>query len=56
MRVLSSFSGMFTCGEVVYAGPDAEAAHDRGRRHFTGVVLPIFAADIEDDAVRMLLH
>jgi hypothetical protein len=29
---LSRFSGMFTHGE--YAGSDAEAAHDRGCRHF----------------------
>ena len=30
---LSRFSGMFTRGELVYAGSDAEAAHDRGYRH-----------------------
>jgi hypothetical protein len=49
-------SGMFTRGEVVYAGSEAEAAHDREPvAIFTGEVLPHYAADIDDDAVRMLL-
>ena len=54
--MLSRFSGMFTRGGRVYAGSDAEAAHDPGRRHFTGAVLSVFAADIDDDAVRILLN
>jgi hypothetical protein len=50
-------SGMFTRGEVVYAGSEAEAAHDREPvAIFTGEVLPHHAADIDDDAVRMLLN
>jgi len=49
-------SGMFTRGEVVYAGSEAEAAHDREPvAIFTGEVLPLYAADLDDDAVRMLL-
>jgi hypothetical protein len=38
-------SGMFTRGEVVYAGSEAEAAHDREPvAIFTGEVLPLYAA------------
>jgi hypothetical protein len=49
-------SGMFTRGEVVYAGSEAEAAHDREPvAIFTGEVLPLYAADLDDDAVRILL-
>jgi len=49
-------SGMFTRGEVVYAGSEAEAAHDREPvAIFTGEVLPLYAADLDDDAVRLLL-
>ena len=47
---------MFTRGEVVYAGSETEAAHDREPvAVFTGEVLPFYAADIGDDTVRMLL-
>ena len=50
-------SGMFTRGEVVYAGSEAEAAHDREPvAIFTGEVLPLFAANINDYAVRILLN
>jgi hypothetical protein len=50
-------SGMFTRGEVVYAGSEAEAAHDREPvAIFTGEVLPHYAADIDDNAVRILLN
>jgi hypothetical protein len=52
-------SGMFTRGEVVFAGSEAEAAHDREPvAIFTGEVLPLYAADadIDDDAVRILLN
>ena len=54
MRVPSRFSGMFTRGELVYAGSDAEAAHDPGRRQFNrrGGSSPL----IDDDAVRKLLY
>src|ERR1700738_5273234 len=49
-------SGMFTRGEVVYAGSEAEAAHDREPvAIFTGEVLPLYAADIDDDRIRILL-
>ena len=48
-------SGMFTRGEVVYAGSEAAAAHDREPvAIFTGEVLPLYAADLDDDAVRIL--
>src|SRR6202171_2783105 len=41
-------SGMVTRGEVVYAGSEAEAAHDREPvAIFTGEVLPLNAADID---------
>jgi len=50
-------SGMFTRGEVVYAGSEGEAPHDREPvAIFTGDVLPLYAADIGDDAVRILLN
>src|SRR5438132_13945847 len=50
-------SGMFTRGEVVYAGSQAEAAHDREPvAIFTGEVLPLYAADLDDDTVRILLN
>ena len=50
-------SGMFTRSEVVYAGSEAEAAHDREPvAIFTGEVLPLYAADIDDDTVRTLLN
>ena len=50
-------SGMFTRGEVVYAGSDAEPAHDREPvAIFTGEVLPLYAADIDDDTVLILLN
>src|SRR5438105_1789447 len=50
-------SGMFTRGEVVYAGSETEAAHDREPvAIFTGEVLPHYAADMDDDAVRILLN
>jgi len=49
-------SGMFTRGEVVYAGSEAEAPHDREPvAIFTGEVLPLYAGDLDDDAVRDLL-
>jgi hypothetical protein len=50
-------SGMFTRGEVVHAGSEAEAAHDREPvAIFTGEVLPLYAADMDDDTVGMLLN
>ena len=50
-------SGIFTRGEVVYAGSEVEAAHDREPvAIFTGEVLPLYAADIDDRAVRILLN
>src|SRR5712675_1215700 len=50
-------SGMFTRGEVVYAGSEAEAPHDREPvAIFIGEVLPLYAADIDDDRVRILLN
>ena len=50
-------SGMFTRGEVVYAGSDGETAHDREPvAIFTGEVLPHYAADIDDETVRILLN
>src|SRR3977135_629840 len=45
-------SGMFTRGEVVYAGSEAESAHDREPvAIFTGEGLPLYAADIDDDGI-----
>jgi hypothetical protein len=50
-------SGMFTRGEVVYAGSQAEAAHDREPvAIFEGEVLPFYAAELHDDTVRGLLN
>ena len=50
-------SGMLTRGEVVFAGSETEAAHDREPvAVFTGEVLPLYAADIDDDTVRILLN
>ena len=51
-------SGMFTRGEVIYAGSEAKAdAHDREPvAIFVGEVLPLYAADLNDDMVRMLLN
>src|ERR1700730_12099474 len=55
-RAESFLSGMFTRGEVVYAGSEAEAAHDREPvAIFTGEVLPLYAADVDDDRIRILL-
>jgi hypothetical protein len=50
-------SGMFARGEVVYAGSDADAAHDREPvAIFTGEVLPLYAGDLDDETVRALLN
>ena len=50
-------SGMFTRGEVVYAGSEGEGTHDREAvAIFAGEVLPHYAADIDDDAVLILLN
>src|SRR6516165_7708122 len=50
-------SGMFTRGEVVYAGSEDEAAHDREPvAIFTGEALPLYAANLDDDGVRTLLN
>ena len=50
-------SGMFTRGEVVYAGSEVEAVHDREPvAIFTGEVLPLYSADLDDNAVRILLN
>ena len=50
-------SGMFTRGEVVYAGSEAAAAHDREPvAIFTGEVLPPYAADMDDRTVEILLN
>src|ERR1700719_4978197 len=50
-------SGMFTRVEVVYAGSEAEAAHDREPvAIFTGEVLPLYAADMDDRTVEILLN
>jgi hypothetical protein len=57
VRAAPFLSGMFTRGEVVYAGSESEAAHDREPvAIFTGEVLPHYAADIDDDAVRIMLN
>jgi hypothetical protein len=43
-------SGMFTRGEVVYAGSEGDAAHDREPvAIFTGEVLPLYAGDLDDE-------
>ena len=50
-------SGMFTRGEVVYAGSEPDAAHHREPvAIFTGEVLPLYAGDLDDDTVRNLLN
>jgi hypothetical protein len=50
-------SGMFTRGEVVYAGSEGDAAHDREPvAIFTGEVLPLYAGDLDDETIRMLLN
>src|SRR2546423_4487301 len=50
-------SGMFTRGEVVYAGSEGDAAHDREPvAIFTGEVLPLYAGDLDDETVRMRLN
>jgi hypothetical protein len=50
-------SGMFTRGEVVYAGSAGGDAHDREPvAIFIGEVLPLYAGDLDDDTVRMLLN
>jgi hypothetical protein len=50
-------SGMFTRGEVVYAGSEGDAAHEREPvAIFTGEVLPLYAGDLDDETVRMLLN
>ena len=56
-RAESFLSGMFTRGEVVYAGSEAEAAHNREPvAIFTGEVLPLYASDIDDHTVETLLN
>jgi hypothetical protein len=56
-RAQPFLSGMFTRGEVVYAGSQGEAAHEREPvAIFTGEVLPLYAADLYDDTARMLLN
>ena len=50
-------SGMLARGEVIYAGSDADAAHDREPdAMFTGEVLPLYAGDLDDDIVRAMLN
>jgi hypothetical protein len=50
-------SGMFTRGEVVYAGSEGDAAHEREPvAIFTGEVLPLYAGDLDDETVPMLLN
>ena len=50
-------SGMFARGEVIYAGSDANASHDREPAAiFPGEVLPPYAGDLDDDTVRALLN
>jgi hypothetical protein len=58
MLVLNRFSrACLPAGEVVYAGSEAEAAHDREPvAIFTGEVLPLYAADMDDETVRLLLN
>ena len=49
-------SGMFARGEVIYAGSDADPAHDREPvAIFTGEVLPLYAGDLDDGTVRAML-
>lgn len=50
-------SGMFTRGEVVYAGSVDEAASSREPvAIFAGEVLPLYAGELADEAVRELLN
>src|SRR5580700_183414 len=50
-------SGMFTRGEVVYAGAGGEAAsHREPVAIFAGEVLPQYAGDLDDGTVRQLLN
>ena len=50
-------SGMFTRGEVVYAGSVDDAASDREPvAIFAGEVLPLYAGELSDEAVRELLN
>jgi hypothetical protein len=49
-------SGMFTRGEVVYAGGE-DGQHDREPvAIFSGEVLPLFGRVLDDDMVRTLLN
>jgi hypothetical protein len=50
-------SGMSTRGEVVYAGSEGDAVYDREPvAIFTGEVLPLYAGDLDDETVRLLLN
>jgi len=50
-------SGMFTRGEVVYAGSEADAVHEREPvAIFAGEVLPLYARNLTDETVRQLLN
>jgi hypothetical protein len=50
-------SGMFTRGEVVYAGAGGEAtSHREPVAIFAGEVLPQYAGDLDDGTVRQLLN
>jgi hypothetical protein len=50
-------SGMFTRGEVVYAGSPGEGAHEREPvAIFAGEVLPLYAGDLPDQTVCDLLN
>src|SRR5438132_5007752 len=43
--------------KLFYAGSEGDAAHDREPvAIFTGEVLPLYAGDLDDDTVRMLLN
>jgi hypothetical protein len=56
-RGVPFLSGMFTRGEVVYSGSNAENAHDREPvAIFAGEVLPLYAGDLDDASVRDLLN
>ena len=48
-------SGMFTRGEVVYASGDDTAPAREPVAIFTGEVLPLYAGNLDDSAVRALL-
>jgi hypothetical protein len=48
-------SGMFTRGEVVYAGAPGGGQDREPVAIFTGEVLPLYAAELDDGAVRELL-